>query len=845
MKVGVFAACVVLVFQVRPGFGADDQSQALRSEQSASSQTKAAPSATPKKEGTAKSKPGSKAKNTLRPEQEPKENSVGLPLLKNIARDQRAIWTSPSRLRFRDVTWLVPLAGVSAGLLATDRDVSRHFSNSPNTLKRYRRLSDAGAFSLVGAAGGLYLWGKVTHDDHKRETGLLSGEALVNSLMLTSAIQYSAGRERPFRNGAEGDFFQRGTSFPSNHSAAAWSVASVIAHEYPGPLTKVLAYGLASAVSFSRVKSKQHFPSDVVVGGLIGWFVAKQVYREHHDPMLGGGTWQDFTDTEEVESRQALENLGSPYVPLESWVYPALERLAALRYINSDFRGMRPWTRSECARLTDESGEEIREGILSERVPSKEVAELQKALEKEFAPELVRPGGSMNRSLRVERVYARTLSMSGPVLNDSYHFGQTVANDYGRPFRRGTNIVTGGSLSASYGPFFGFAWGEFQHAPSGPALSDSVRNLIAQMDRLPVKAAVPFEPINRFRLLDTYVGMNFKNWQISFGRQSLWWGTSRSGGLLFSNNAEPVNMLRINRVVPFRLPWVFKIFGPMRVDFFVGRLGGHEVAARPWLQGQRFSFKMTRSFEFGVTHTAQFGGQGRPNGIDVFFKVLFPFRELHRELIGGPSLSNQELSFDFQYRFGRYGTFYSEFLGSDNIHPFDAPTRMATNTGVYFPRLLGLSKFDLRMEGTYTASPCDPHCAGSRIGGGVFPDPVGFLHYWHFIYQSGYTNNGVILGNSIGRAGIGYQAWLTHWFSSTNKLQLNFKKSLVSDTFVPSGAHWTDFGVRHELQMRSGVYVKSAFQFERIGQYPILFSGRANNVTVSLELGFATEPRLP
>jgi hypothetical protein len=840
MKVVVCTACVVLVLQVRPGFGAVDQLPVLRSEQSASSRTKALPSVNPKKESTVKSKGASRTKKTPQWEEGPKENSLGFSLLKNVAQDQKAIWTSPSRLRFRDAAWLVPLAGVTAGLMATDQDVSRHISNSPDTLKRYRRLSDAGALSLVGAAGGLYLWGKATHDDHKRETGLLSGEALLNSLMLTSAIQYSAGRERPYRNGAQGSFFQRGTSFPSNHSVAAWSVASVIAHEYPGPLTKVLAYGLASAVSFSRVKSKQHFPSDVVVGGLIGWFVGKQVYREHHDSMLGGGSWQDFTDAEDSEPSQSSRNPGSPYVPLDSWVYPALERLAALRYINSDFRGMRPWTRTECARLTDESGEEIRNRILSDRVPSKEIAELQKALEKEFAPELVRSGGSMNRSLRVERVYARAMNISGPVLNDSYHFGQTVANDYGRPFRRGTNIVTGGALSASYGPFFGYALGEFQHAPSGPTLSNSVRNLIAQMDRLPVNAAVPFEPINRFRLLDTYVGMNFKNWQISFGRQSLWWGTSESGPLLLSYNAEPINMLRINRVVPFRLPWVFKIFGPMRVDFFVGRLGGHQVAARPWIQGQRLSFKMTRKFEFGLTHTAIFGGQGRPNGIDVFFKVLFPFRELHRELIGGPSLSDQHMSFDFQYRFGRFGTFYGEFLGSDNIHPFDAPTRMATNTGVYFPRLPGLPHMDLRLEGYYTESPCEPNCGGNGT-----PGPASQLHYWHSDYKNGYTNNGVILGNSIGRAGIGYQGWLTYWFSTTNKLQLNFKKSLVSDSFVPSGAHWTDFGVRHELQLRSGIYVKSAFQFERIGRYPILFSGRANNVTASLELGFATEPRLP
>ena len=71
----------------------------------------------------------------------------------------------------------------------------------------------------------------------------------------------------PIKDKAWEDFSQGGTSFPSDHSAVAWSIASVIAHEYPGPLTQIAAYGLATAVSATRVLGEQHFPSDVVVGG--------------------------------------------------------------------------------------------------------------------------------------------------------------------------------------------------------------------------------------------------------------------------------------------------------------------------------------------------------------------------------------------------------------------------------------------------------------------------------------------------------------------------------------------------------------------------------------------------
>src|SRR5207244_9152347 len=69
---------------------------------------------------------------------------------------------------------------------------------------------------------------------------------------------------------------RRSSDLPSEHAAAAWSVAGVIAHEYPGPLTKFLAYGLASAVSYSRVCSRQHFPSDALIGSVLGDLVAQR-----------------------------------------------------------------------------------------------------------------------------------------------------------------------------------------------------------------------------------------------------------------------------------------------------------------------------------------------------------------------------------------------------------------------------------------------------------------------------------------------------------------------------------------------------------------------------------------
>ena len=167
-------------------------------------------------------------------------------------------------------------------------------SHVPSTISHYNTLSNAGIGALVGGAAGMWLLSYPSHNEHWRETGLLAGEAALNSLIPVEVFKYGLGRERPLQGMGGGGFFQGGTSFPSEHSAAAWAVAGVIAHEYPGPLPKLLAYGLASLVSYSRIRGEQHFPSDVFIGGIIGSLVAQQIYSRHHDPELGGSEWRSI-----------------------------------------------------------------------------------------------------------------------------------------------------------------------------------------------------------------------------------------------------------------------------------------------------------------------------------------------------------------------------------------------------------------------------------------------------------------------------------------------------------------------------------------------------------------------
>ncbi len=124
---------------------------------------------------------------------------------KDFLLDQKQIWTSPARVRFSDAQWLVPVSGITAGLMVTDREYSKHLSRNPSTISRYNNLSNASVGALIGGAGGMWLLSHATHNDHWRETGLLAGEAALNSFAVVEGLKYPLGRQRPFQGNGGGD----------------------------------------------------------------------------------------------------------------------------------------------------------------------------------------------------------------------------------------------------------------------------------------------------------------------------------------------------------------------------------------------------------------------------------------------------------------------------------------------------------------------------------------------------------------------------------------------------------------------------------------------------------------
>jgi membrane-associated phospholipid phosphatase len=185
----------------------------------------------------------------------------------------------------KDAGWWLGFGALTGALIATDRHTSTLLENSKGQVAWGNRLSNIGAaYTLIPIVAGMYTWGVFGENAKARETAVLGGEALLDSLIVVSVLKPIAGRNRPNAKDDQGSFFDGGASFPSGHAIETWSLASVISYEYGHTkLVPIIACALAGVVTVSRFGAQQHYASDLVAGGAMGWFIGRYVWKTHQD----------------------------------------------------------------------------------------------------------------------------------------------------------------------------------------------------------------------------------------------------------------------------------------------------------------------------------------------------------------------------------------------------------------------------------------------------------------------------------------------------------------------------------------------------------------------------------
>jgi hypothetical protein len=529
----------------------------------------------------------------------------------------------------------------------------------------------------------------------------------------------------------------------------------------------------------------------------------------------------------------AVAELGSPYIPLDSWMYPSLVRLYSLGYLDLAFLGLRPWTRASVIHMLEDTNARMEDA--PDNATTDEAQELYDKLWHELNVDAEGPCFQHRGQVRVESVYDVTRGISGTPLHDSYHLGQTITNDYGRPYENGFNTYWGASGYATAGIFTMYARGEFQYAPSATGYSQALFDSLSLRDNIPVatnpeQPTIPLGPIDvstNMRLMEGYISAHVIGHDISFGKGDVWMGPGQGGAYAYTNNAENIYAFRIDRAEPLRVPGLSRITGPFRYEFMVGSLKGHTDWNDPWVHAEKVSLKPTPDLEIGFERTVIWGGKGHvPITIHSFLKSFFSFQNVSEaEKVSRDDPGARFGAFDLSYRLPKlqhWLTFLVDSEAHDDVSPISAPRRADFRTGLYLSHVPAVPKLDLRAEAVM-----DDQSTTRSI--------QGEFTYYEGEQPQGYTNAGQIFGDWMGREAKGGQAWATWHLSGNEWVQFSWRRQKAAKDFIVGGTTLDDYSAQVVKRLGHDLELKGNFTYENY-LAPVYLSGKQTVTNTSFQL---------
>lgn len=517
-----------------------------------------------------------------------------------------------------------------------------------------------------------------------------------------------------------------------------------------------------------------------------------------------------------VPFHQEALGASSVNVPLGDWAYDALEKLAGFGLLNSDLKGTKPYTRMEVARLVLEAIQE-KEKASFKKLPALPEHFLER-FQRDYRDELAKLGfgdGSTAKTFfkPIDEVETRYVVVDGERRKfEGFPLsqGQIKANE-------GTPLVTNNE---------GIAYGEHNNGSlqfsSSMVLVDTFSGYVQPIflarqnsGNLPDFDAVKAD------ILKGYLKLSPWNIEIEAGRDSLWWGQGNHGTLILTNNAAPLDMVKVSNPRPFLLPWIFEYLGPFKYSFFLAELESDRDFPNALLGGVRLNFKPTQNFEMGASRTFIFGGQGASNSSFMDYLKLLTFTNP-----GGTSTDTSDsiAAFDFRWRFPclRNAELYVEWGGEDtglkpHVKEFFLQD-LGYIIGLYFPRLTEDGRTDLRIEYADNVS-----------------ERARSFWYGHNIYGSGYTYKGFIMGHSMGPDAREIFARTTHYLRNDLLIGLDL-------SYKERGGGTLDFILEQNYQLGTDVTfditdsisVKARYACEEVRNFNLVAGdNRLNNLFIA------------
>jgi len=213
------------------------------------------------------------------------EYKLNKEFLRNFRDDFAQVLFSPKNWDRGDILSLSAILGGGILLYAADSDIhdwfDEHRDSSSEDVSNVISFFGHGA-CLAGLITALYASGEISDNKSLRKTALLSLEGWVTSGIIVLGLKAVAGRARPKTGESSHSFHPFSlrssfNSFPSGHASSVFAVATTIADQSEKTYVDVLSYSLATLVAISRVHDSKHWPSDVFIGSVIGYVVAKKI----------------------------------------------------------------------------------------------------------------------------------------------------------------------------------------------------------------------------------------------------------------------------------------------------------------------------------------------------------------------------------------------------------------------------------------------------------------------------------------------------------------------------------------------------------------------------------------
>ena len=439
-------------------------------------------------------------------------------------------------------------------------------------------------------------------------------------------------------------------------------------------------------------------------------------------------------------------------IPLKNWggfaisrdaLYDDLERLVAAGLGDRTLLNTKPLSRIEAARIVARAIETIRADTAGKWDDRRDLESVLDRLRAELAPELASLGVRTNGDAK-PGFFSFTPVDRAQVRGAYATRDRSMINEQGLRFQDGGNAGATFESRAQVGDFL-----TFYLQPEG------------QVN----------EEYGALRLASGYAKLTLWNVELLVGRDSLWWGPALHGSLIMSNNAPPLDQVRIGSAEPFLLPWVGEYVGPMKLLFFIAELEERRDFPRAKLSGMRATVAPFSFLELGVSRAVMFGGDTRPRlDLEDYPRVLV--QPEAGDITTAERFRNNNLfAIDGELRFrsvSRYGLpvrdvrLYGEFGWDDTCCATNfVPLRRAVS-GIAGIHLLGVFARDIDLRAEYTRT-----------------SEASFNHRQ---FRSGYWTRGEVISHFVGTEGEDYFARVVNRLTPNLMLGLELNRATIGRT---------------------------------------------------------------